>query len=376
MKRGELIKQLKSLKDVEPRTSWKEETRLVLMRQIVTDKPMAEKIGLVKKALGYLDMAGYLSARFLRRAVMQPVGIGALALVAILGSGSFAVNASLDSLPGEYFYTLKRTSENMQLALTRDQERKAKLALEFANRRLQEINRIQAKPSAAPVQKERVTQAMNTFNQQLEEAKNQIKQLGEKTKDETANKDQTVNEVELNKPIQEHLLYTERKIIEIEEAKKKQEEANLNNKESSTNKTADAVKAGEEDLSKPKEDEPATTAAESADPILSAQAALKDIKIKLSNKELGAALEQITASQEIVAAAQKDLEQPAPEAKTDQTETDQTTEPSGVESTGDDAITKPAADESGKDATKENITASTESKEEQNKVENTGSPAN
>jgi hypothetical protein len=57
-----------------------------------------------------------------------------------------------DALPGDFLFGLKRASENVQLALTFDEERKATLADQFNQRRLAEIEQLIEQGRAAAVQ--------------------------------------------------------------------------------------------------------------------------------------------------------------------------------------------------------------------------------
>jgi hypothetical protein len=60
--------------------------------------------------------------------------------------------AAGDTLPGDFLYRVKRASENVQLLLTFDAERRADLAEEYNQRRLAEIQQLIQQNKAAAVQ--------------------------------------------------------------------------------------------------------------------------------------------------------------------------------------------------------------------------------
>ena len=49
---------------------------------------------------------------------------------------------AVDALPGDFLYSIKRTSENVQLALTFDETRRNELEHSFDQRRLEEIEQL------------------------------------------------------------------------------------------------------------------------------------------------------------------------------------------------------------------------------------------
>ncbi len=68
----------------------------------------------------------------------------AMAIIVSLlgGTGAATVYASQDSLPGETLYPVKIWSEDVQLDLTADQEKKLDLSMDFTDRRLDEIQQL------------------------------------------------------------------------------------------------------------------------------------------------------------------------------------------------------------------------------------------
>ncbi len=77
-----------------------------------------------------------------RPAFRIATGIAAVMVVAFLSVGSFAVTTSADTLPGDWRYPVKRTMEDIRYTLTFDQGGRRQLDIEFAQRRLDEVQKL------------------------------------------------------------------------------------------------------------------------------------------------------------------------------------------------------------------------------------------
>jgi len=87
-------------------------------------------------------------------------------IIGSISSGWVAsVSASMNSLPGDTLYSLKIATERAQLAFTGGANNKAKLQVEFAGRRLEEVSKIVENPSSGNVEK--VNTAVNNFKEQM-----------------------------------------------------------------------------------------------------------------------------------------------------------------------------------------------------------------
>jgi hypothetical protein len=79
--------------------------------------------------------------------------ISLIALVAVLVSiGGGVFGASAASLPGDPFYGVKRSFENIQLSLVRDPVQRANLEETFLNRRVEEVKALQASKGVTNVE--------------------------------------------------------------------------------------------------------------------------------------------------------------------------------------------------------------------------------
>lgn len=75
--------------------------------------------------------------------------VGSAAMVLMVALTSVGVLASRDAVPGDGLYALKRVAESASLALTFDDEAKARQQLGHATARLDEVERMLARPQAA-----------------------------------------------------------------------------------------------------------------------------------------------------------------------------------------------------------------------------------
>lgn len=76
--------------------------------------------------------------------IIQPI-ISLLVIGAVIaGSGAGISFASQMSVPGDIFYPIKLTIEKAQVSLQPSEEEKVKLEVEFAGRRLEELNKVRA----------------------------------------------------------------------------------------------------------------------------------------------------------------------------------------------------------------------------------------
>jgi hypothetical protein len=99
-----------------------------------------------------------LAMNFLRGAV--------LALLILFGGGTLTVYASQGSLPGDRLYPVKTLSEDTLLSLTASPDKRVSLNLEFADRRLAEMAKLQA--DGRPIPQEVANRYSHEVDQTLE----------------------------------------------------------------------------------------------------------------------------------------------------------------------------------------------------------------
>jgi len=177
------FQKLKNLKKIEPRLDWVKSNRDILLSQI-----KAQKQELVETKKANLSLFNRLSKGQIFRALwredflwlkklaqvaIRPVGTIILIIVLVLGSGVLAVNASYSSLPGDALYPLKLTTEKVQLSLSFDEKDKIALEVEFAGRRIDELNKVTAvknniKEEKIKIPLQKFTEEITNVNTRLE----------------------------------------------------------------------------------------------------------------------------------------------------------------------------------------------------------------
>lgn len=109
----------------------------------------------------------------------MPIVIGAI-IVALLAGGGTAY-ASQGSLPGDTLYPVKLMTEDVQTTVAFDPEKKAGLETRFANRRLEEIKKLQVRlrNKNGEIKPEVVEKAMERAAERLEKAEARIAEMEE-----------------------------------------------------------------------------------------------------------------------------------------------------------------------------------------------------
>ena len=114
---------------------------------------------------------------------LRPIVFGVSAMVLLLGGWSATVNASVGTLPGDTFYSLKLVSERVQVRLARAEVR-PKLHAEFASRRLQEISELSV--SGRVDTKDQLRAAIASFKEEMNLAQASLKEVQSTEPEEVA----------------------------------------------------------------------------------------------------------------------------------------------------------------------------------------------
>ncbi|MFA6254857.1 MAG: DUF5667 domain-containing protein [Patescibacteria group bacterium] len=149
-----IIQEIKGLKkEIQPRSEWLTLSRDILLQQI-NSKNQYQSVGVGLK--GYFTV---LAQTLSQRLVFEPAFIMLLVLGVFLGS-SLTINAAFYSLPGETLYPLKLTLEKTHMALVTGDENKVELKIEFAQKRVAELDKIIAQVNVDPQQKKKNIEAV------------------------------------------------------------------------------------------------------------------------------------------------------------------------------------------------------------------------
>jgi len=179
----ELISQLKNLKNIQPKKDWVSSNKDTLLSQIdsqVSDNFNNDTIGEMLKTLVF-------QPRLIRSAV-RVFTVFLLILGVSLSGGIASVSASRSSVPGDFFYPIKITIEKAQVGLSSKKEDKAKLELEFAGRRIEEVEKITETGEVEENKKkdEKVEKALSKFKDNLNTAKNHLGDIKDEGKSREA----------------------------------------------------------------------------------------------------------------------------------------------------------------------------------------------
>ncbi len=120
-----------------------------------------------------------------------------LLLIFVLGSGYLGVMASEQSLPGDLLYSVKITSEKAKAGLTFDKNKKTKLHVELAQKRVDEIKQLkeQAEVANEPLAEELIEETYNKIKEEIQETKNILNVL--KLENANGNFDNTTDLVKI-----------------------------------------------------------------------------------------------------------------------------------------------------------------------------------
>jgi hypothetical protein len=108
----------------------------------------------------------------------QPIGVMASILIAVLVIGGGTTYVAKGAEPGDTLYPLKIVGENFSVFVNVSPEAKAKLYLKYADRRMEELEKLYEKEPANEYWQEKVVQNMS---EQIVSAKNSMAQLEEKS---------------------------------------------------------------------------------------------------------------------------------------------------------------------------------------------------
>lgn len=173
MRSRDIKNQIKSLQGIGVSPEWKASQRDLLLSQIRGQMPEGYSSGQKAKNNAAFSWEVF---RFVTPAfVFRPVGAIAIALLLVVGGSAASVSAG-KSLPGDMLYPVKIATERAQLTFTRSSETKAHLQIEFAQRRIEELQKIAIDPQRADRQIEKtVLRAQRSF----ENAQEALAVLGE-----------------------------------------------------------------------------------------------------------------------------------------------------------------------------------------------------
>ena len=189
MDKEQIIKNLKLLANLEaggtPANSWRAKNREIFLMQVKNSRqnlPVKEVHTAKEHILVYARM--FFKSPWMRQNVFRPSAIGLSSLVVVFTGWIASVSASINSVPGDILYPLKRATEVAQLTLTTGTENKTALQFEFADRRLEEVSKI-TESSDADQKNEDVQYAVAEFKNNINNVKDNLEALKASASPET-----------------------------------------------------------------------------------------------------------------------------------------------------------------------------------------------
>jgi len=172
----EILKKLNNLKTIKPDNQWKNNYRQVLFSQISSGQAEIDKGK--EDGFSWKVFFGDLIPQGFKFELVKPIWISILVIFILLGGGLVSVYASLDTKPGDSLYIAKVISEKAQFAITFNEKGKAKLNLEFATNRAEEINQLLKESTALEQDKNKKVQQLNLdFKRELNQAKSRLNKI-------------------------------------------------------------------------------------------------------------------------------------------------------------------------------------------------------
>ena len=165
-----LVKKLKSLKRVQPNSSWLESQRSFLISEINRQENVKKGPSLVLPLFNF-NVLKILKPNF-------AIALAIIILITSLGTVG-TITMAQNSLPGDFLYPVKTTLEKTQFTFASGEESKTKLSIKFATHRIDEFNQLIDNPE----NKEDIEKTVKNLTSQLVAAKENINKLKEKNVD-------------------------------------------------------------------------------------------------------------------------------------------------------------------------------------------------
>lgn len=177
-------KQLRGLRAVTPSPAWQAARRDVLLKQIQSQMGTSE----VPQEGAWVRISGAFTTfrvgfdGLMTTMAARSATVAVLLVAVFLGSSGYLVAAADRSLPGERLYSVKTGIEDARLALARAPKDKVKLQVEFAARRLEELNSLASIENSD----ERIAAVVSRFETSVASASSAVSQLAKEGEDRVA----------------------------------------------------------------------------------------------------------------------------------------------------------------------------------------------
>jgi len=200
MTEKDLIKQLKSLKTLEPSQKWLSLTRQKLLLT------MSEKVE-VKPSMDFSEWFWFHK--------FQPMVLSLAMFMIVFGGPWLAIMASQSSMPGDILYSVKKITERIQTEIA-GQNNKAQVQVDIAWRRLEELNKISLDSFSQEEKQTKTKEVINDFKGNLSNIEKNINQINKEKATVLAQKTEKL-EKNLSQLKENAYLENQAEILEAEE---------------------------------------------------------------------------------------------------------------------------------------------------------------
>ncbi len=167
MTHDELIRKIKNIEKIEPSQTWIFSNKRFIFDYIqAQEKNEAQALGIGKPSFDFAEKINLFVRGFGARFLFP----SAAALTVIFMTGNFVLAKSRDALPGDALYSVKIFAERVEVAMTTNEEARATLNFDLADKRLSEITTLAENADGANVSGPDVDVAMQNFNNHLSDA--------------------------------------------------------------------------------------------------------------------------------------------------------------------------------------------------------------
>ncbi len=172
-----IIKQLKTLQRITPRSEWQASCKELLLSQVASQGMGTSRPGAFAGIVVYTRTVMSGAYQYTLGAVVAHPAAMALTALTLLFGGSVATLGARHSLPGDTLYSVKKTSENFQVAIA-SPDQKAELQMQLVETRLEELDAISKQPISDEEKAQKVeslvsdvTATLNSAGQHLDDIK-------------------------------------------------------------------------------------------------------------------------------------------------------------------------------------------------------------
>ncbi len=169
MTHSELLRKIKNIEKIEPSQSWISSNKAFIFDYIEAQEKRGSQAFGTDYSLfgfGFTDKINMLAKGFGMRFLFPAVSV----LTVVFMTGNFVLAKSQVSLPGDALYSVKIFTEKVEVAMTLNEEKRATLNFELADKRLNEISLLTENADGKNVSGPDVDVAMENFNNHLSAA--------------------------------------------------------------------------------------------------------------------------------------------------------------------------------------------------------------